>query len=120
MRRLVMPETRALDMLKSRPSLKSSLSAKKLLESHNTLAPAKRQVKLDNLITLIVSAFESATKETIVKEAARLMEPVKHVIKWMLMSPITAAKLERHQQFVDSIQHFSKRVPGILFVGLDF
>jgi len=116
MRRLVMPETRALDMLKSRPSLKSSLSAKKLLESHNTLAPAKRQVKLDNLITLIVSAVESATKETIVKEAARLMEPVKHVIKWMLMSP----KLERHQQFVDSIHHFSKRVPGILFVGLDF
>jgi hypothetical protein len=69
---------------------------------------------------LIMSAFDSAMKETIVKDADSLMNPVKFTIEWILWRLLAPAKLERNSKLVDSIQAFAVECQSQAIVMLGF
>jgi hypothetical protein len=67
---------------------------------------------------LIMSAFDSAMKETIVKDADSLMNPVKFTIEWILWRLLAPAKLERNSKLV--VQAFAVECQSQAIVMLGF
>lgn len=88
------------------------LHAMQLATSLRSLSPQARAGRLDELIAVIVSAFQVRSEKKVTKEVGRLSAPLKHTVEWILERPLALSKLERYQSFVRSVQIFAKRMPN--------